>query len=413
MRLALALCGALAAASLVHASPLPDIGLDVGVNLDLGPVDVDVSASVGKRAPPKQGGGVVAFYPNWALYSRSNISGIDLTGVDTVVWAFWTVRKDGSILTTDEWADFQVGGTGTIPLLNAAKKKYGFRTMLSIGGWSSSANFSAVAVNPAARKTFTQACLKACQDYGFDGVDLDWEYPGGGGLEMNYFSLGDPEFYVQLLKDLRSAFGSKYLISIDVSASSKRYDNQLWAYGQIVDWINIMGFDYVGTLQPISGHNSPLYEDKAGDPGKAGFVSQAVSAYIAAGVNPKKLTLLTPFYGKSWNVTSGSNNGLYQLVDVYDADQFYSSLRKNGWLTTPTTAGAGFQKTYWDSSHAPTLLRKNSEGSYTFVTYDDPSTITEKARLAKSMGFGGVGMWEITQDYQGELLTALVGGFKK
>ncbi|KXS11856.1 glycoside hydrolase family 18 protein [Gonapodya prolifera JEL478] len=53
------------------------------------------------------------------------------------------------------------------------KQKYGFRTMLSIGGWSSSQNFSAVAANPAARKAFAQECLNACQDYGFVGVDLD------------------------------------------------------------------------------------------------------------------------------------------------------------------------------------------------------------------------------------------------
>ncbi|KXS16929.1 glycoside hydrolase family 18 protein [Gonapodya prolifera JEL478] len=410
MRLALALCGAVVAASLVHASPLPDLG----ANLELGAADVSASLSIGRRNndSPKQGGGVVAFYPNWAMYSRSNISGIDLTGIDTLVWAFWTVLKNGTIVSTDEFADFQAGGNGTIALLNAAKQKYGFKTMLSIGGWSASVNFSAVAVNPVARKTLAEQCVKACQDYGFDGVDLDWEYPGGGGKELNYFSLGDPKFYIELLKDLRAAFGSKYLISIDVSAANKRYDNKLWAYAEIVDWINIMAFDYVGSLQPISGHNSPLYEDKAGDPGNAGFVEQAVYGYLDSGVPAEKLTLLTPFYGKSWNVTSGDNNGLYQIVDVYDADQFYNNLRKNGWLNTSTTAGAGFKKTFWESTQVPTLLRQNSNSSYTFVTYDDPSTIKAKAQLAKSKGFGGVGMWEITQDYQGELLGAMVGGFK-
>ncbi|KXS10825.1 glycoside hydrolase family 18 protein [Gonapodya prolifera JEL478] len=197
-----------------------------------------------------------------------------------------------------KFADFQAGGNGTIALLNAAKQKYGFKTMLSIGGWSASVNFSAVAVNPVARKTLAEQCVKACQDYGFDGVDLDWEYPGGGGKELNYFSLGDPKFYIELLKDLRAAFGSKYLISIDVSAANKRYDNKLWAYAEIVDWINIMAFGYVGSLQPISGHNSPLHEDNAGDPGNAGFVEQAVYGYHDSGVPAEKLTLLTPFYGK-------------------------------------------------------------------------------------------------------------------
>ena len=54
-----------------------------------------------------------------------------------------------------------------------------FKTMLSIGGWNAgSHDYSEMAKDPAIRKVFIDSLVPFLQRFGFDGLDLDWEYPG-------------------------------------------------------------------------------------------------------------------------------------------------------------------------------------------------------------------------------------------
>lgn len=59
------------------------------------------------------------------------------------------------------------------------------KTLISIGGWDYSTYFSDVASSAARREAFAQSCLEFILEHGFDGIDLDWEYPVSGGLAGN------------------------------------------------------------------------------------------------------------------------------------------------------------------------------------------------------------------------------------
>ncbi len=48
----------------------------------------------------------------------------------------------------------------------------------SIGGWTLSDNFPEMAASEEARNKFAQQCVELIKAYGFDGIDIDWEYPG-------------------------------------------------------------------------------------------------------------------------------------------------------------------------------------------------------------------------------------------
>ena len=51
-------------------------------------------------------------------------------------------------------------------------------------------------------------------------------------------------------------------------------------------------------------------------------------------------------------------------------------------------------------------------GHSTFVSYDDAMSLAAKAQLARSLGLGGVGFWQISQDDGGELIAAASGAFR-
>lgn len=70
-----------------------------------------------------------------------------------------------------------------------------------VGGWNEgSTKYSAMAADPAKRATFISSTLAFIRQYGFDGLDLDWEYPGqrGGAAE-------DRANFVTLLREIKQA----------------------------------------------------------------------------------------------------------------------------------------------------------------------------------------------------------------
>lgn len=58
-------------------------------------------------------------------------------------------------------------------------KRYGIKVSLAIGGWNDSAGdkYSKLVNDPAARARFVSHVVLFLEKYGFDGLDLDWEYP--------------------------------------------------------------------------------------------------------------------------------------------------------------------------------------------------------------------------------------------
>ncbi|KAI8840702.1 glycoside hydrolase, partial [Chytriomyces cf. hyalinus JEL632] len=302
------------------------------------------------------------------------------------------------------------------------------RTVAAIGGWTGSRYFSDMASTVETRAAFVDNVLELLDANGFDGVDLDWEYPGGNnGLSCNsQRPSDDADNFVLLLQQLRAKLGRRRLISIAVSSMS---------------YMTVMTYDFNGPWSKFSDFNSALSADpKLIDPNPGqSSISSAMNAYVQAGVSKKKLVPGVSYYGRSWQVkTIGANNGLYQECgsspnplngacvaikgdkdDALEADKCtgatsYSGVwswrnmrsQTNAPLLSQTTPRTGWTRQYFRIFESATLR----SGS-TFISYDDPTSILAKSKWSKAHGFGGVMVWEISLDYNNELTNAMLRGW--
>lgn len=95
---------------------------------------------------------------------------------------------------------------------------HGTKVVLSIGGWTGSQHFSKASATPDSRETFATNLANLVSKYNLDGIDLDWEYPGGPGATNDYDS-ADSQNLAALLANIRNKVGSKKLITMAVSVN--------------------------------------------------------------------------------------------------------------------------------------------------------------------------------------------------
>jgi chitinase len=126
--------------------------------------------------------------------------------------------------------------------------------------------FSDMARTAENRKRFIEGLIKFIKTYGFDGMDLDWEYPAAGEFTSSTNATsswqssddrgGRPEDFdnfVLLSKDIKQAFGLRYGYSITLPASYwylQHFD--LAKHQPHVDWFNLMSYDLHGVWDAAS-----------------------------------------------------------------------------------------------------------------------------------------------------------------
>jgi chitinase len=333
----------------------------------------------------------------------------------------------------DKWDDALRGNFGQIKRLKALNPN--LKVYISVGGWSWSKWFSAASATDALRKQLVSSCintyikgnLPVYDGAGgtgaaagvFDGIDIDWEFPGVQGFGYNTVSAADKQNYTLLLKEFRTQLdavtattGKKYGLTVAISAGKDKIDmTEPAAYSQYLDHINIMSYDFHGGWEatgPTDFHSnlyadpaSPNYNDpKTGQPGLGATynIDSAVKNLIAAGAPAGKLIVGVPFYGRGWTGVTNANNGLYQpaakaATGTYEAGIEDYKVLKNAAGTVYTNA---ITKQSW-----------KFDGS-TFWSYDTPADIATKVSYVKSSGLGGVFSWELDgDDTAGTLMSAM------
>jgi chitinase len=281
--------------------------------------------------------------------------------------------------------------------------------IFSIGGAGSGGVFGTIAASSTHRQHFVQSCIQLLQREIFDGFDVDWETPASAQTAS----------YTALLQDFRTALtglgnnprtDTPYLLTAAVPAASWDIDAiSVPAIAPLVDWVNVMVYDFHGCWgDDHTGHNSPLFGSSQ-DP-HAGFSADAaIHQWLTRGMPAAKINLGLAYYGRAFkellsagpnpsypgryapldparnappNCVTGSFNSTDGTFDYWDLAQRFVNV--NGYTR------------YWDGEQdVPFLYNPANSASY-WISYDDATSIANKAAYARNQNLGGVFAWELS-----------------
>ncbi|MFJ3219789.1 glycosyl hydrolase family 18 protein [Kitasatospora sp. NPDC086801] len=329
---------------------------------------------------------------------------------------------------------------GNLNQLKKLKAKYpNLKVVVSLGGWTYSKYFSDVAATDASRQKFVKSCLDVwikgnLPVYNgaggdgvaagiFDGVDLDWEWPGSAdGHAGNHWSADDKGNLTLLLAEFRKqldALGGSHKLLTAFTPADPAKVAAGWDLTKIfssLDIANVQGYDFHGSGSDNSwepnrtGPQANLYADP-NDPYNFHFsVDAAVQTYLGAGVNPRKLTIGFPFYGRGWQgVADGGASGVWQSANGAAPGQFAEEAGTRGYNNLIT--GVPNLTVHHDPKSVATYGYTGTGGQW--WTFDDAWSITQKTAYLKSKNLLGGMIWEMSGDTpSGTLINALDSGLK-
>jgi len=314
---------------------------------------------------------VLGYYPA-GMRDRLPAEKMDFKVLTHICHAFVTPNKDGSLNVRPDFL---------YPELIQAAHAAGRKVLVSLGGGGGGRavdGFPPVAASPELRTIFIRNLLDFCEKNGYDGVDFDWEYP------KNEKERNDHATLVEELRAAATKRGKPFLITMANTGrldSDKVFDHR--RLNKVLDWFNVMTYDFHGLWSREAGHNSPLYSVIPGYNGvPESCFSEIYYLEHELGIAPEKLLLGLPFYGFKLNASHlGAPNQGGRYIDYSEAVQFWA---EGGW------------DYYWDSvSLVPYMLERSREH---VVTFDNPESIGLKCDFAKVQGLGGVMIWALGQD---------------
>lgn len=252
----------------------------------------------------------LGYYQSWAIYRQSGCNPVAPSHIDVVgnkythlTYTFASINEQFELEPWDGGFDAEIP---QYMAFNDLKQLYPeLRTLIAVGGWTfndpglTQTRFSDTARTAASRASFAASCVAFCRKYGFDGVDLDWEYPADASRGGD---VSDKVNFVLLVEEIRSAFDDApedLTLSMAVPAADWRltagYDLSALAEG--LDFFNVMSYDIHGVWDnpQIVGANTDMPS-----------IFDSVQYFLDNGVQPSKLVLGLAAYGHTYTLTDPS-----------------------------------------------------------------------------------------------------------
>ena len=297
-------------------------------------------------------------------YVLGNPENLDPTYLDAAIYAFVQIDENGDLYVPSPRYLNQ--------MLSLKEVKPSLKIIAAIGGWGAD-GFSDAALTPTSRYNFARNVNEFVNDYGLDGIDIDWEYPGSsaGGIKSRP---EDKENFTLLLTALRDVLGEDKWISVAGTGDSGYINRsaEIDKIAPIIDYFNLMSYDFTAGETGDRGrkHHANLYESDLSLPGYSADIM--VNNLINAGMPSRKINLGVPFYGRLGATTTKSYD---ELRENY--------INKNGYIYR-----------FDDEALVPYLIKD----SIFAMSFENDLSIFLKAQYVLQHCLGGIFSWTSTYD---------------
>lgn len=431
---------------------------DAANNLSTPSNQVSATTQSGPPPPPPGPYAKVGYFTQWGIYARGYlVRNVETSGAASklthINYAFGNVGSDGRCFEAnqtgvgDAWADYQrrftaaesVDGVADVynqplagnfnQLRKLKQRNPNLKVLMSLGGWTWSRYFSNAALTASSRQAFAASCIDLFikgnlpliggEPQGgpgsaagvFDGIDIDWEWPGSEGNPGNVVRPEDKQNFTLLLAELRrqldaygATVGKRFLLTAFLPADPAKIAAgvEVGPVFNQLDFATIQGYDFHGPWEPRTNHHSQL-RSPAADPTPGRFsVENAIGAYRNGGAPARELVVGIPAYGKGWQGVPSTNNGLYQSSTGPAPGTWESGTEDYKVLVN--RAGTRYR----DTTNGALWLYDGNQ----WWSYDDPQLVTQKVGWIKANGLGGSMMWSLDGDSaQAALTTAIHNAF--
>ena len=398
---------------------------------------------------------IVGYFPEWAYKSEVqgyfDVADLQWEQLTDIQYSFAAVGSDNKICFSDkeaaieeDFSDHELVHNGkkveldpSLPykghfnVLQTMKKQYpDVDVIISVGGWGASRGFYTMLDTDEGINTFADSCVDFIRQYGFDGVDIDFEYPSSTATCGNPADsdVSEPRRatinarYNLMMKTLREKLnkageedGTYYQLSAAVTASSWVLggvtDN---SYANYLDFLSVMSYDFHGGWNQYVENLANIWPDSA----DTETINMAMPTlcmdwaynYYRGVLPPEKILMGIPYYTRGWENVQGGNNGLHGSSKTPASAPYNLWGDDDNGDGTPDPAGANplwyvlnlmeedsNLKMYFDEvGGVPYVWQSDKK---VFLSFENEKSIDNRVSYIKEKNLGGALIWVMNGDY--------------